>query len=33
MNKSNENFPLAVVIELRRLGNDVITAFEHGRAN
>jgi hypothetical protein len=30
---ADENFPLAVVIELRRLGNDVLTAFEDGRAN
>jgi Domain of unknown function (DUF5615) len=28
-----ENFPLAVVIELRRLGHNVLTAFEDGRAN
>lgn len=30
---ADENFPLAVVVELRRLGHDVITAFEDGRAN
>ena len=30
---ADENFPLAVVIELRRLGYDVLTAFEDGRAN
>jgi hypothetical protein len=30
---ADENFPLDVVIELRRLGNDVLTAFEDGRAN
>jgi hypothetical protein len=30
---ADENFPLDVVIELRRLGNDVLTAFENGRAN
>ncbi|MEQ1603592.1 MAG: DUF5615 family PIN-like protein [Pyrinomonadaceae bacterium] len=29
----DENFPLAVIIELRRLGHDVLTAFEDGRAN
>ena len=30
---ADENFPLRVVEELRRLGNDVLTAFEDGRAN
>ncbi len=30
---SDENFPLPVVAELRRLGHDVLTAFEDGRAN
>ncbi len=30
---ADENFPLDVVIELQRLGNDVLTAFEDGRAN
>ena len=30
---ADENFPLAVVVELRRLGHDVLTAFEDGRAN
>ena len=30
---ADENFPLAVVIELRRLGHDILTAFEDGRAN
>jgi len=30
---ADENFPLDVSIELRRLGNDVLTAFEDGRAN
>lgn len=30
---ADENFPLDVVIELRHLGNDVLTAFEDGRAN
>jgi hypothetical protein len=29
---ANENFPLAVVQELRRLGHDVITIHETGRA-
>jgi hypothetical protein len=27
------NFPLRVVEELRRLGQDVLTAFEDGKAN
>ena len=30
---SNENFPLPVVKELRRLGHDVLTIQETGRAN
>ena len=30
---ADENFPLQVVEELRRLGHDVITAFEDGQAN
>jgi len=30
---SDENFPLDVVTELRRLGHDVLTALEDGRAN
>lgn len=30
---ADENFPLRVVEELRRLGHDVITALEDGRAN
>lgn len=30
---ADENFPLRVVEELRRLGQDVITAYEDGRAN
>jgi len=30
---ADENFPLRVVEELRKLGHDVITAFEDGRAN
>ncbi len=29
---SNENFPLPAVEELRRLGHDVLTAFDSGRA-
>jgi hypothetical protein len=29
---TNENFPLPTVEELRRLGNDVLTIFETGRA-
>lgn len=29
---SNENFPLPVVEELRRLGHDVVTIQERGRA-
>lgn len=29
---SNENFPLPVVEELRRLGHDVLTSFEAGNA-
>lgn len=29
---ANENFPLAVVEELRRLGHDVLTTSESGRA-
>ncbi len=29
---ANENFPLPVVEELRRLGHDVLTTFESGRA-
>jgi hypothetical protein len=29
---SNENFPFPVVEELRRLGHDVLTTFESGRA-
>jgi hypothetical protein len=27
---ANENFPLPVVIELRRLGHDVLTSYESG---
>ena len=30
---ADENFPLPVVQELRRLGHDVLTVFEDGRAN
>ncbi len=30
---SNENFPLPVVGELRRLGHDVLTLYEAGQAN
>lgn len=30
---SNENFPLPVVVELRRLGHDVLTVLEAGRAD
>ena len=30
---ADENFPLRVVEELRRLGHDVLTALEAGRAN
>lgn len=30
---ADENFPLRVVEELRRLGLDVLTALEDGRAN
>jgi predicted nuclease of predicted toxin-antitoxin system len=30
---SNENFPLPVVEELRRLGHDVLTIQEPGKAN
>lgn len=30
---ADENFPLPVVEELRRLGHDVITVFEEGLAN
>jgi predicted nuclease of predicted toxin-antitoxin system len=30
---ADENFPLPVVLELRRLGHDVITAQEAGRAD
>ena len=30
---SNENFPLPTVEALRRLGHDVLTSLESGRAN
>ena len=30
---SNENFPIPVVEELRRLGHDVLTIQETGKAN
>jgi hypothetical protein len=30
---ADENFPLAVVIELRKLGHDVLTTLEDERAN
>ncbi len=30
---ADENIPLAVIEELRRLGHDVLTAYEDGRAN
>ena len=30
---SNENIPLQVVTELRRLGHDVLTSLDAGRAN
>ena len=30
---ADENFPLRVIEELRRLGLDVLTALEDGRAN
>lgn len=30
---SNENFPLDMVVELRRLGHDVLTSYEAGQAN
>jgi hypothetical protein len=30
---ADENFPLPVVLALRRLGHDVVTAFEAGQAN
>lgn len=30
---ANENFPLPVVLELRKLGHDVLTSLEAGKAN
>lgn len=30
---ADENFAIAVLVELRNLGHDVLTAFEDGRAN
>jgi hypothetical protein len=30
---SNENIALQIVAELRRLGHDVLTSFEAGKAN
>ena len=30
---ADENFPLPVVEELRRLGHDVLTKYEDGKAN
>ena len=30
---ANENFPLPVVIELRKMGHDVLTTVEAGKAN
>lgn len=30
---ANENFPLPVVLELRKLGHDVLTTLEAGKAN
>jgi hypothetical protein len=30
---ADENFPLPIVEELRRLGHDVLTIFEDGKAN
>jgi hypothetical protein len=30
---ADENFPLRVIEELRRLGHDVLTALEDGKAN
>jgi Domain of unknown function (DUF5615) len=30
---ADENFPLDVITELRRLGHDILTAFEDERAN
>lgn len=30
---ADENFPFPVVVELRKIGHDVLTVFEDGRAN
>ncbi|HJZ80684.1 MAG TPA: DUF5615 family PIN-like protein [Pyrinomonadaceae bacterium] len=30
---ADENFPLRIVEEMRRLGHDILTIFEDGRAN
>lgn len=30
---SNENFPIPIVRELRKLGHDVLTSFDAGQAN
>ena len=30
---SNENFPLDIVVELRKFGYDVLTSYEAGQAN
>lgn len=30
---SNENFPLPVILQLRRAGHDVLTSLEAGKAN
>ena len=30
---SNENFRLSIILELRKLGNDVLTSLEAGNAN
>jgi predicted nuclease of predicted toxin-antitoxin system len=30
---SNENFPMDIVMELRRLGYDVLTSYDAGQAN
>lgn len=30
---SNENFPMNVVMELRRLGYDVLSSYDAGQAN
>ncbi len=30
---SNENFPIDIVVELRKFGYDVLTSYEAGQAN